>query len=194
MTPSFLTRLWLAFVAPFRLLFDVRFATAVQQARLGLPSPAAATDASDDAKEPEEAPPKPEPRLSLASAAPDAALQLLGLLQREGRFVDFLMEDVAAFSDADIGAAARVVHEGCGRALKEHFSVAPVREEAEESEIEVPKGFNNRELRLTGNVVGDGPYRGSLAHRGWKVTDVRLPQLVEGHDATVIAAAEVELA
>ena len=31
------------------------------------------------------------------------------MLQREGRLIDFLQEDLAAFPDADVGAAARAV-------------------------------------------------------------------------------------
>ncbi|MCA9574258.1 MAG: DUF2760 domain-containing protein [Sandaracinaceae bacterium] len=188
-TPSFLTRLWLALVAPFRLLFDARFAAAVVSAQNpALPAPA------PRAPEPAPAPEPPAPRVSLADAAPDAALQLLGLFQREGRFVDFLMEDVSAFSDADIGAAARVVHDGCKRAVDAHFTVGPVRTEEEGSDVAIAAGYDAHALRLTGNVVGDGPYRGTLAHRGWRVTEVRLPKLVEGHDARVLAPAEVELA
>ena len=186
-TPSFLTRLWLALVAPFRLLFDARFAAAVVNARNpALPAPS----------EPEvpATPEPPAPRVSLTDAAPDAALQLLGLFQREGRFVDFLMEDVSAFTDADIGAAARVVHDGCKRALDAHFTVAPVRTEEEGATLEIPAGYDAHALRLTGNVVGDGPYRGALAHRGWRASDVHLPKLVEGHDSSVLAPAEVELA
>ncbi|MCA9534321.1 MAG: DUF2760 domain-containing protein, partial [Myxococcales bacterium] len=140
------------------------------------------------------APEPAPPRVSLTDAAPDAALQLLALFQREGRFVDFLMEDVSAFTDADIGAAARVVHDGCKRALDTHFSVEPVRSDEEGASVEIAAGYDAHALRLTGNVVGEGPYRGTLAHRGWKVTDVHLPKLVAGHDSRVLAPAEVELA
>lgn len=186
-TPSFLVRLWLALVAPLRLLFDARFAADVVNAQKpALPAPAEPAKPAA----PEPAP----PRVSLTDAAPDAALQLLALLQREGRFVDFLMEDVSAFTDADIGAAARVVHDGCKRALDAHFSVEPVRSDEEGASVEIAAGYDAHALRLTGNVVGEGPYRGTLAHRGWKVTDVHLPKLVAGHDSRVLAPAEVELA
>jgi hypothetical protein len=188
-TPSFLTRLWLALVAPFRLLFDARFAAAVVNAR----NPALAAPGEPE-PEPAPTPEPPAPRVSLTDASPDAALQLLGLFQREGRFVDFLMEDVSAFTDADIGAAARVVHDGCKRALDAHFTVEPVRAEEEGASLEIAAGYDAHALRLTGNVVGDGPYRGALAHRGWRVSDVHLPKLVEGHDSRVLAPAEVELA
>lgn len=122
-----------------------------------------------------------------------AALQLLGLLQREARFVDFIQEDVAPYSDAEIGAAARVVHSGCRKVLGEHFTIAPVRAEAEGSRITLPAGFDASAVRLTGNVVGQAPFTGTLGHRGWLVTAVKLPQLTDIQAAKVIAQAEVEL-
>lgn len=122
-----------------------------------------------------------------------AALQLLGLLQREARFVDFVQEDTASYSDADIGAAARVVHEGCRKVLRAHFTIAPVRSEAEGSRVTLAAGFDATEVRLTGNVVGQAPFTGTLGHRGWHVTDTRLPQLTDDKAAAVLAQAEVEL-
>ena len=122
-----------------------------------------------------------------------AALQVLGLMQREARFVDFVQEDVANYTDAEIGAAARVVHEGCRKVLKEHFQLAPVRTEAEGSRITVAPGFDTTAIRLTCNVVGQAPFTGTLTHRGWKVTQMQLPQLTDEEAAATIAQAEVEL-
>ena len=122
-----------------------------------------------------------------------AALQLLGLLQREARFMDFVQEDVAGYADADIGAAARVVHEGCRKVLHQHFSVAPVRPEAEGSRVTLAAGFDAAAVRLTGHVVGQAPFTGTLGHRGWQVTEVKLPQLTDPQAARIIAQAEVEL-
>jgi len=136
--------------------------------------------------------PKPEP-VVLKEATPDAALQLLGLLQKEARFIDFIEEDIAAYSDADIGVAARVVHEGCRKAINEHFTLAPVRSEAEGNKITLQQGFDAATVRLTGNIVGTAPFTGTLIHKGWQVTNVRLPKLTQGHNAAIIAAAEVEL-
>ena len=119
--------------------------------------------------------------------------ELLGLLQRDARLIDFTQENLSSYSDADIGAAARVVHEGCCKVLREHFTLAPVRPEAEGNRISLNEGFDARAIRLTGNVVGKAPFQGSLSHRGWRATEVRLPTLAEGHDATVLAQAEVEL-
>ncbi len=140
-----------------------------------------------------EAAAKPQPVSQLKSTSPDAALQLLALLQQEARFIDFVQEDLTGFSDADVGAAARVVHEGGQKVLKEYFSLEAVRDEQEESRITLPEGFDATTVRLTGNVVGQAPFNGTLVHRGWKVAEVKLPKLAEGHDTHIVAAAEVEL-
>jgi hypothetical protein len=188
---SFLGRISLAVGTFFSILGDGEFAARVQRLRSGAPAPAApmATPAPVAAPAPAPQPAAP----TLKQASPDAALQLLGLLQRDARFIDFVEEDVAGYSDADIGAAARVVHGGCRTVLREHFTIRPVREEAEGSRLTLPEGFDATAIRLTGNVVGKAPFTGSLSHRGWRVEDVRLPKLAASHDASVIAAAEVEL-
>ena len=127
--------------------------------------------------------PQPDPR---------AALQLLALLQREGRLVDFLEEDLAGFPDASIGAAARTVHAGCKRALDEYFRLEPVLKDAEGAQVTVPRGFDAAAIRLTGNVVGEPPFKGSLRHHGWRAREVKLPPPRDG-DAALLAPAEVEL-
>lgn len=129
----------------------------------------------------------------LKSHSPDAALQLLGLLQQEARFIDFLNEDLKGFSDAEIGAVARVVHEGGKKTLQQYFTLVPVRSEEEESRVTLPAGFNAAEVRVTGHVVGQPPFTGTLVHRGWRVTGVTLPRLADGHDPRIIVPAEVEL-
>lgn len=176
--PSFFRRIPLAFGAFFRTFSDVDYATRIDKLRQDVePTPA-----------PLKAAPPP-----LKEATPGAALQLLSLLQRDARLIDFAMENVTNYSDADIGAAARIVHEGCRKVLKEHFTIAPIREEIEGSSITLNEGFDAATIRLTGNVVGRAPFRGSLSHRGWRVTDTRLPKLTESHDASVLVPAEVEL-
>ncbi|CAB3721346.1 DUF2760 domain-containing protein [Paraburkholderia phenoliruptrix] len=188
--PSFLGRITLAVSAFFRILGDGEFAAAVLRVRDGGAS--APTTASTPTPAPSPAP-KAAPAPTLKEASPDAALQLLGLLQRDARFIDFVEEDIKRFSDADIGAAARLVHEGCRATLREHFTIRPVRDEAEGSRVTLQEGFDASAIRLTGNVVGKAPFVGSISHRGWRVTEVRLPKLAESHNAKVIAPAEVEL-
>ena len=157
--------------------------------------PAIATETAPEAP-PEVTPeikPDTRPAMRIKEITPDTALQLLSLLQQEARFIDFVREDLGSFSDADIGAAARVVHEGSQKALSAYFTLEPVRSEEEETRVTLQEGFSAHEVRLTGNVVGKAPFTGTLVHRGWKVTEVKLPKLAAGHDTRVIAPAEVEL-
>lgn len=143
-----------------------------------------------------EAKAKAEEDVKVAAARePDfsPALQLLSLLQREGRLVDFLTEDLAGAADADIGAAARVVHDGCMKALKEHVVLEPIRSEEEGSRITLQEGFDARSVKLTGNVQGKAPFTGSLRHKGWRAKKITLPTAVLGHDAAILAQAELEL-
>lgn len=136
--------------------------------------------------------PAPEPVI-LKESTPDSALQVLSLLQKEARFIDFIQEDMSAYSDTDIGAAARIVHQGCSKAIKEHFTLAAVSQDQEGSRVTLNQGFDAAAFRLTGNIVGEAPFTGTLVHKGWQVTDLRLPKLTEGHNPKIIAAAEVEL-
>jgi hypothetical protein len=187
--PSFFSRISIAIGAFFRALSDADYAARLTRID-DTPQPAAAPVAP-----PASAPaPAPAPApVTLRVATPDAALQLLSLFQREARLIDFTQENLSAYSDADIGAAARVVHEGCAKVLKEHFTIQPIRSEAEGSRVELPEGFDAAAVRLTGNVVGKAPFRGTLSHRGWRSAEVRLPKLAEAHDAAILAPAEVEL-
>ena len=161
----------------------------------GTKAPASKEELSDIPELPTASAPEAESQTSsqLKTTSPDAALQLLSLLQQEARFIDFIQEDLLGFSDADVGAAARVVHEGGKKVLQDYFSLASVRDEQEESRITLAEGFDATVVRLTGNVIGQAPFTGTLVHRGWRVTEVRLPKLAEGHDARVIAPAEIEL-
>jgi hypothetical protein len=133
------------------------------------------------------------PGVQFATLSPDSALQLLALLQQEARLIDFLQEDAQSFSDAEVGAAARVVHGGARKVLRENFVIDAIRAESEGSSVTLLPGFNNHEMRLSGNVVGEPPFKGHLLHRGWRVTSITLPKVSAGHDLTIIAPAELEL-
>ena len=122
-----------------------------------------------------------------------SGLAVLALLQREGRLIDFLQEDMAAYSDAEIGGAARVVHAGCRKVLADQLTLEPVLKEAEGAAIKVPAGFDAQRIRLTGNLAGQPPFSGTLKHHGWLATSVRLPTVSENLDPRVLAPAEVEL-
>ncbi len=186
---SFFARLAFAFAAFFRILFDAELAGRLWRAR--------------EIETPKEAPPEaePEPEKPAPRAEPGeaeqgeerGALMLLSILQREGRLVDFLEQEIASFSDADIGAAARAVHEGARRALHAHTTLEPARDEKEGARVTLPAGFDASTVKLTGNVRGAPPHTGTLKHPGWRAKEIHLPKAVEGHDVHVIAPAEVEL-
>ncbi|MCA1854737.1 DUF2760 domain-containing protein [Massilia oculi] len=187
--PGFFSRLSIAFGAFFKSLGDAEFAARVRDDGIGPVAAPASAPAPTVAPAPTPAP----AAAPLRAPSTESALQLLSLFQREARLIDFTQENLGAYSDADIGAAARVVHEGCARVLREHFSIEPVRSEAEGARLTLEEGFDAASVRLTGNVVGQAPFKGTLSHRGWRATRVQLPQLAEQHDARVLAPAEVEL-
>ena len=138
------------------------------------------------------------PTVPVAKEAPPEkvhapALALLSMLQREGRLIDFLQDDVAGYSDADVGSAARVVHEGCRKALSQCLMLEPIRKEGEGAVVSIPAGFDAQRIRLTGNVTGQPPFRGTLKHQGWVAASVKFPSISGGMDCRVIAPAEVEI-
>ena len=189
-SPAFFARLWLALVCLFRITFNVQFAAkvfALRDAELRPPLPLPPAQVKDRPTLP--ATPNAISAAQLGKA--EQALHLLALLQREGRLLDFVEEELAGFPDAQIGAAARTVHQGCRKALHGALSLAPVRLEKEGEAISVPGGFDPRAIRLTGNIVGNPPFKGTLKHHGWKVTAIRLS--AGAGDPTLLAPAEVEL-
>ncbi|HZZ61531.1 MAG TPA: DUF2760 domain-containing protein, partial [Roseiarcus sp.] len=95
-------------------------------------------------------PARPAPQQPQASRADAEIVQLLAMLQEKGRLVDFLMDDINAYGDAQVAAAARVVHAGCKGVLQDHFSINPVRTEQEGSTVQVPAGYSADEYRLVG--------------------------------------------
>ena len=151
-----------------RYLKDAKFKDAVDKALIPPPPPP---------------PPKPSPE----------PLLLLALMQREGRLIDFLLEDVSGADNETLGAGVRTIHQSCQKVLKEHLDMEPVIRGEEKSTVEVPVGFDPSAIRLTGNVTGQPPFKGTLEHHGWRVTKIKLNKPAEGQDAFVVAPAEVEL-
>jgi hypothetical protein len=141
---------------------------------IGGKSPAQATPAPAPSAEP--AKPAPIPPAPRAEAE---IVSLLAALQEKGRLVDFLMDDITPFEDAQVGAAARVIHQGCRAVLDEHFEIQPVQTTAEGSPVTVPENHAADEYRLTGNLSGEAPFSGTLVHKGWKTTSVKLPRLID---------------
>lgn len=120
-------------------------------------------------------------------------LRLLALLQHSGRFIDFIQEDISGYSDAQVGAAVRPLHEKCRETLESCVAVRPVLEDAEGSHIQVPKGYDPTQIKVVGAVKGDAPYKGRLVHRGWRAQSNRLPKNLGQQSSDVLCPAEVEL-
>lgn len=149
--------------------------------------------------------PKPAPKPAVAeavkpvaTAAPQNQAQaevvtLLGIFQEKGRFIDFLMEDITPFNDAEVGGVARAVHQGCKEALNEHFHIEPISPEGEGASITVPAGYAADEFRLVGNLSGEAPFTGKIVHKGWKTTSVKLPRVLKTDRLPAIAPAQIEV-
>jgi hypothetical protein len=134
--------------------------------------------------------PPPPPVPPKPSAEP---ILILALMQREGRLIDFLLENVDGADNETLGAGVRNIHKECQKVLKEHLEMTPVLKGEEKSTVEVPAGFDPSAIRLTGNVTGQPPFRGTLEHHGWRVTKIKINKPPEGQDAFILHPAEVEL-
>jgi hypothetical protein len=123
----------------------------------------------------------------------DRAVQMLALLQRDGRLVDFLREDISAYPDVELGVAVRTIHETCRKALDHYVKLEPILNSPEDQPVTVQAGFDASAIKLIGNVAGKPPLRGVLRHKGWRVKEVNLPPLLQGVGRMVVTPAEVEL-
>jgi len=172
---GFIARYFFAMKCFFKIWFDRSAAEAVQKLldAGALPEPA-------------------QPRTVSAEGERGAA-RLLAVLQREGRLVDFLQEDISTANDGQIGAAARRVHGGCRKALAEFVDLVPAMDGDEGSPVAVEEGFDASAVRLVGDIQGEPPFRGTLVHHGWRAATIRLPDLPETMDPMVVAPAEVEV-
>jgi hypothetical protein len=171
-----LNRILLAFRAFFALLFH------------GALSPEILTDLGLILKSDIPKPPPPKPEIK----PEDGALQLLGILQRDARVLDFFMEDIAPYSDDQVGAAARDIHTNTREVLIRHFAPVPVIDAVEGSSV---KSDNNpATAKFIGNVPAVGkPSGGVLRHKGWRASTASLPKLNNRQDLAVLAPAEIEV-
>ena len=167
-------RLKLALAAFFSILFKGKLPASVQE--LGHREAAAET-ASEVARE----------------DASERAVQMLALLQRDGRLIDFLMEDLAAYDNAQIGAAVRDVHAGCRRALERYVTLQSILADREGESITLASPLDPAAVHLVGNVSNRPPFSGTLLHRGWRVEKIALPPLGELGARTIVAPAEIEM-
>lgn len=199
-SPGFFARLAFALGCFVRLLVDARFADAVRRLLAGArfaDDVDLATAALPSAPEPAPEPARLEPKLAPPPAAPEApatspkasARVLLALLQREGRLVDFLEQPVDGFSDADVGAAARVVHAGCNKALAGRVAFEPVLAEEEGTRV-VLSGTEEHVIVAAAGGAKAGSF--TVVHRGWRLVHDELPALTAGHDGALLQPAEVE--
>ena len=208
-TPSFGQRFALAFSAFFKIIFDAGFAAGVLAVRRqdGTAEQIEVDPKANDTmpheitghQELDTVPAQPLIPEQQTEPMPNPAgldrkaLQFLGALQREGRFIDFLMEDLSAAADQDIGAAARHVHAGCKSVLTRYLTIEPVWPQEEGSTVTVDDGFDRDKVTLTGNVTGQLPLDGRLEHAGWYAQEVNLPELSDQMDPAVLMPAEIDV-
>jgi hypothetical protein len=173
---------WTRFSYAFRCFFAILFHAEIPQeiARALLQIPPAAAPARQEAK-------------AATAESADRAVQMLALLQRDGRLIDFLEEDVAPYPDSQLGAAVRSIHTACREVLDRYVKLEPVLASDEDQPVTVPAGFDPAAIKLLGNVAGQPPLRGLLRHRGWRVKEANLPSLPQGAGREIVAPAEVEI-
>jgi len=124
---------------------------------------------------------------------PAMRLRLLGILQREARLVDFLMENLKGVDDSQIAAAVRDLQPKAQAALKKYIDVVPLVALADGSDLEVPVGHHPSHFKVVGNVPPNPPYKGQLRHPGWKASKLDLPPLARGEDGMILEPTEVEV-
>lgn len=191
-----MSRIVLAFRSFFAILFTGRLPGDIAQALGFVPSrsqPAAKAAASA-----KPAPPTEKPAPVAAKPAPEArpsdgALQILGILQRDSRLIDFLMEDISGYSDDQVGAAVRNLHDQSRESLNRYLSLIPVIDGVEGSFTKLDTNDPST-VKLLGNVPVSGKAPGGvLRHKGWRAQRIELPALPPGQNATILAPAEVEI-
>ncbi len=185
---GFWERVALAFRCFFSILFhaDIPDDIAHKLVKLGgpLPQVSASTASSVSRVKEVERP---------ATEAFDRAVQMLALLQRDGRLIDFLAEDISAYPDSQLGSGVRTIHETCRQVLDHYVKLEPILNSEEDQPVTVQMGFDPAAIKLIGNVAGEPPVHGVLRHKGWRVKEVNLPPLPQGAGRMVVAPAEIEL-
>lgn len=133
------------------------------------------------------------PICTAKTVADPSHLRLLSMLQQTGRLVDFLKEDIKDYTDAQVGAAVRQIHQDCGKVVEELVTIRSVLPEEEGTTIKVPQGYDPNNIKLIGKVDGKGPYTGKVVHKGWIAHKRSLPKQHSIQNPDVIAPAEVEV-
>ena len=137
-----------------------------------------------------------EHRRQYQEGAKEEVLYFLSVMQQRGRLVDFLQGDISSHPDQVVGAAARIVHQGCSTVMAEYFKIVPLEERQEGETIELAEDFNPMDYRITGKKTMTPPFAGKLRHRGWKAEKIELPEKIgqSNHTENMISPAEVFLA
>ena len=168
----------------FRCFFEILFHGALSANALGALKLARREQAAPG--------PKGTPPAAALRTPADGALQILTILQRDSRVVDFLMEDIASYSDDQVGAAVRELHDQCRDSLARYVTLQPVIEGVEGTPVKAPSGDPHL-VRFIGNVPAAPPSGGTLRHKGWRAAKVDLPALAAKEDTSIIAPAEIEI-
>ncbi len=122
----------------------------------------------------------------------NGAIHILAEMQKEGRLIDFLKENLDDYNDEEIGGSVRSIHEGCKKAIDSHIQMEKVLDQEEESTCRINKDYDAKSIKLTGRVADNYPMKGSLVHPGWKVKEVKLTQKSKSAQ-NILAPAEVEI-
>jgi Domain of unknown function (DUF2760) len=181
-----LNRVFLAFRCFFNILFGGRLSDAALGA-LGLSRRGGAPAAS-----PKASAPGPAATPAPAGKTSDGALQILSIMQRDSRLLDFLMEDLTSYSDDQIGAAVRELHDQCRDSVSRYITLQPVIDGVEGTFAQAPSKDPGI-VKFVGNVPATPPAGGTLRHKGWRAAKVDLPALPAKQDATILAPAEIEI-
>ena len=168
----------------FRCFFEILFHGALSANALGALKLARREQAAPG--------PKGTPPAAALRTPADGALQILTILQRDSRLVDFLMEDIASYSDDQVGAAVRELHDQCRDSLARYVALQPVIDGVEGTPVKAPSGDPHL-VRFIGNVPAAPPSGGTLRHKGWRAAKVDLPALAAKEDTSIIAPAEIEI-
>lgn len=180
-------RITFAFRAFFAILFSGKLPPDIAKAYGFFPGKQQPAPAQRTAPQAKPAPQAPQLKPS------DGALQMLGLLQRDSRLIDFLMEDISPFSDDQVGAAVRNIHDQCRDTLDRYVHLAPVIDGVEGTFTKVDSS-DPHVVKLLGNVPASGKAPGGLLrHKGWRAERIDLPELASTKNAVIIAPAEIEV-
>jgi Domain of unknown function (DUF2760) len=193
-----LSNLSLAFKSFFSLLFSGKLPEDVLIALNLTRRVVMATGAGAAASKPAATAESPKPAAPEGPKPADGAVQILAILQREARLIDFLEEDIAPYTDEQVGAAVRDIHKNSRAALDRHVILKPVVDGVEGTNTNLASaGLDAKDtvrLRIVGKVPADGKVEaGVLRHRGWRVEKVDLPNTPMGKKAAILAPAEIEV-